>query len=647
VFGAFCYAISIVLAGYGLTTLSGCVLRFEERLALAIVCGSVSISVIGLGLFVVFGMNIWTALGPLVLSALVGVIPARRRLHELQTEYSKFAQRLRLPFRSRRSARPLVLLSIVSAAVAGRILSLSYQYENGVISAGSLAVWGDWSAHLAYAGSFAFGDNRGFQLPIASGTPFKYHFLADFFSALFTPVGATLPQGLAVATWMFAVAFPILLWSVTMRLFRSQLAAAVTVLIFTLNGGSGFLWLIKDFRLAGWEMFVRLPRTYARIPEAGILVDNAISASLYAQRSTQMGLTIALACLLIILVGRVSRRVQPLLFAGLLLGTAGIAHAHTLLTGLTLGTLAWIVERRREWLWFLLSGALVGLPLSWVLLPSKSSVRFEPGWISTDFHQQWVWFWIRNLGFFPVALLLVSVFGGVPDRIRRLYGPFWLWFVVPNVISFHPASWNNTKYFIFWQLSGSIVLATFLSNGWNKSAQKKFSREKLRFGSLADRSSKLAVRILIVIFFVSLTFSGLLDTVRAMQRSSAIPISSTATLELAEWIRDNTETMSVLVQAPTNTALAGALSGRQSLSGYPGWTWDLSLPDWHDRELAAKTILAGGPTTMALVKLYGVTHVIVGPEERTSFAGADDYWVARGKLVVTIGEYRLYQVQPS
>ncbi len=127
--------------------------------------------------------------------------------------------------------------------VSTRILSLSYATTPNGISAGSLAVWGDWSAHLAYAGSFAYGDNRGLDLPTATGAGFRYHFLADFFGAIFTVSGSTLQQSMALSEWMLAAAFPPLLWCMVMRLTRSRLTAALTLLLLTLSGGVGALVL--------------------------------------------------------------------------------------------------------------------------------------------------------------------------------------------------------------------------------------------------------------------------------------------------------------------------------------------------------------------------------------------------------------------
>ena len=191
----------------------------------------------------------------------------------------------------------MAVVSAASVAVTTRILSLAYQTTPTGMSAGSLATWADWSAHLAYAGSFAYGDNRGLDLPIATGTGFRYHFLVDFFGAVFTVSGATLPQSMTLSVWVLAAALPVLLWCAVERLAGSRLAAAFTLALFVLSGGIGAFYFARDLRRGGWGIVTSLPQTYARIPDQDLWVDNTISASLYAQRSTLLGWSVGLAVL--------------------------------------------------------------------------------------------------------------------------------------------------------------------------------------------------------------------------------------------------------------------------------------------------------------------------------------------------------------
>lgn len=624
-------AICMVGIGIALTTWCSDRLRFEERIAGGVVLGVLAVTCTTFLAFELIGMG-WPALSiGLLVPAAPAVAGARRHRDVLRREARVARERL-----GRRSARPTSLrpflgFTIAAGAVSTRVLALSYQTTPNGISAGSLAIWGDWSAHLAYAGSFAYGDNRGLDLPIATGTGFRYHFLADFFGSLFTVSGATLQQSMALSAWLLAVALPPLLWCAVMRLVRSRLTAALTLLMFTLSGGIGVVYFLRDVRDHGWTTLTSLPQTYARMPDQHLWVDNTISASLYAQRSTLLGFCTVFFALVLLLAARPRWSHRGFAAAGVMLGVLGIAHAHGMLTGLALGGLAMVVDRRRDWLWFLVPLAVVGLPLAWAISPEHNSIRFLVGWMAPGSNEAWPWFWLRNVGLFLPIFAGLSLLGGGVPRLRRLTTPLWLWFIVPNIVAFHPSEWNNTKYFVFWQFAGCLLIASWLSRAWHRRATWTGGR-------------RLALRVAAATCVGSMIVTGGLDTVRAMQRSSGIPWVDADEVAAAAWLRGNTRPDDVLVYAANNTSAAAALGGRRVVSGYPGWTWDLGLADWGTRRSDSGLILSGGAGAAERIARYGVDLVLMGPDERRDFAGSDAYWAVNGQLVFQQGEYRIYRV---
>jgi len=624
----------IVAIGIGLTTLMSPRLRFEERLAIGAVAGSLAVSMTSLAAFTAIGMG-----RPALVIGLA--VPGMASGYGLAVHGNALAdgarstwQRLRLPVANTRSLRPFVFVMSAATAVTTRVLAISYQSTPEGISAGNLAVWGDWSAHLMYAGSFANGDNRGFDLPIASGHGFRYHFLSDFFGALFSVTGATLPQALAISEWLLAVALPPLIWFAVLRLTRSRSTACLTLLLFTLSGGVGLWYFMQDLDRDGWSILTSLPRTYSRIPDVHLWVDNTISASLYAQRSTLMGLSAGFAALIVLLVSRPNGARRGFVAAGLLIGVLGIAHAHTLLTALALGIFALLADRKRVWWWFLIPAALVGLPVSLAILPETSSIRWLVGWMAPGAGQAWPWFWFRNVGLLLPLFATLSLFGGIPSRIRRLTAPLWLWFVVPNFIAFHPWEWNNTKYFLYWQLAGSLAVAAWIS-GILSSAT---------YSATWRRWSLQSAAALVALLMMS---AGALDMVRAMQRSAAIPWVSTDDVAVAEWLRTHSDPDDVIVYGMTNTSAAASLGGRRAVSGFEGWTFDLGLNDWHERWQAGHTILTGDPGAGELVDRYGADFILIGPDERQRVGASDEFWERHGTLVFSVGEHRVYAVDPT
>ena len=628
-----CLAAVISVVGFGLTTWLSDQLRFEERIAIGVVVGVLAVSLTTFLAFELRGMGRGTVLIGVVLPGVAAAIGVRRRRRRLALDARRAWARLRLPWARGQSLRPFALVSAASAAVTTRILALSYETTSSGISVGSLAIWGDWSAHLAYAGSFAYGDNRGLDLPIASGAPFRYHFLVDFFGALFTTTGATLQQSMALSAWMLAAAFAPLLWCMVMRLSRSRLTAALTLLLFTLSGGVGLWYFLRDVRDDGWHILTSLPQTYARMPDQHLWVDNTISASLYAQRSTLMGLCVGIAALIVLLASRPRWSRRGFLGAGVMIGVLGIAHAHMMLTALALGVLALVADRRRTWLWFIVPVALIGLPLTWAIRPEHSSIRWLVGWMAPGSNEPWPWFWFRNVGLFLPLFAGLALLGGGLRRLRRLTTPLWLWFVVPNLIAFHPSEWNNTKYFLFWQLAGCLLIASWLSRAFSRTTAPR---------RRVPRAGLQAAVVACVLLMIS---AGGLDTVRAMQRSTAIPWVAADDVRAAMWLRANSAPDDVLVYGADNTSAVAALGGRRAVSGYTGWTYDLGLTDWAARWNDTRSILSGSADAQAGIDRYGVDYVVMGPIERSQYAGSDDYWSAHGTLVFQQGDYRIYRVR--
>ncbi|HMS89806.1 MAG TPA: hypothetical protein PKE56_15245 [Acidimicrobiales bacterium] len=634
----------IAALGTALTLWVDVPLRLEERIPLGVVVGLVAVAAGSLVGFQAFGMG-WAALavglGP---AGAAGVLAVLMRGEVLLDEVASAGRRLQLPCRAGASLRPLVLLTVACTAVTTRILSLAYQHDaDGGIAAGNLAVWGDWAAHLAYAGSFAHGDNRGWNLPLADGEPLKYHVLADFASSLFTVTGLDLTRSLVLGSWLLAVAIPPLLFGAVRRLCGSRLTAGLSVVLFLLTGGVGAWYFVADdVAEGGWRMLWHLPETYARMPERHLWVDNTISASLYAQRSTQLGIAIGLGALLLLLASRPRWSRSGFLLAGLLVGASGLAHAHLLVTALALGALAFVIDRRATWWWFLGPAALVGLPLLVAIRPPSNQMRWLVGWMAVQSDQSWPWFWFRNVGLLLPLFLAVSLLGLGSARLRRLAAPLWLWFLVPNLVAFHPGEWNNTKFFLFWQLAGCIVVADLLARPWRRWG----ARAAGEHASGRARATGAGLRVASVVAVVLLTVTRARATLRAMQRDTAIPWVDGGDVEAAEWLRAAARPGDVLVYGASNTSAVAASSGVPAVLAYPGWVDDLGIEDWRIRLADTRTVLSGAPGALDVAARRSVDWVVIGPRERWEYEASDDFWAQHGALAFSSGEYRVYAVGP-
>ncbi len=615
--------------GLGLTWLSGLRLGPEERLAVAAPLGALVLGLWGWVLGWLFGFHL-TSLSLALLAAVGTSLPGWRRAGGapgLRAEAADLWRRVRLPVRDPASLVPLVVLLAVAWPITVRILSLAWvTTADGGLAAGHLSTWSDGSAHLAYAGRFSGGGVVPIDSPIAAGEPARYHLLADFFAAQVGLLGVALPSALAITSGFLALAVPAVLYGCGVRLVGGRAAAVLGTVLFCGAGGMGVVHLARDVGDLGWSALVHLPREYSRDPASGLWMDNPTLSYLYAQRNGLLGLPLGLVALT--LVWETCRgRARSLVPAGVLVGLLPLANGFAYLVVVAV-VAVWAVlyDRSQPWWRFFGPALALGAPVAWWLQPAESSVRVLVGWMAPDGLGPWVWFWLRNLGPFLPLLVLATVWRGtVRTGFARWFAPFWLLWIVPNLVAFHPWEWNNTKYFAFWLLVGSFLVAAVLVR-------------------LARTGAPGAVAA--ALLAVALTGTGVADLYRATDRSvTLIPWATADGLATAGWARRSLPADAVIATAPTNVNPVTALSGRRAVSGFPGWTFDIGVPDWSQRVDDTRAILLGGPAALDAIERRGVDYVVVGPLERAPEVGVDEaWWAANGRFVFRSGDWVVYAV---
>ncbi|HRA35136.1 MAG TPA: hypothetical protein PK748_09415 [Acidimicrobiales bacterium] len=615
--------------GLGLTWLSGLRLGPEERLAVAAPLGALVLGLWGWVLGWLFGFHL-TSLSLALLAAVGTSLPGWRRAGGapgLRAEAADLWRRVRLPVRDPASLVPLVVLLAVAWPITVRILSLAWvTTADGGLAAGHLSTWSDGSAHLAYAGRFSGGGVVPIDSPIAAGEPARYHLLADFFAAQVGLLGVALPSALAITSGFLALAVPAVLYGCGVRLVGGRAAAVLGTVLFCGAGGMGVVHLARDVGDLGWSALVHLPREYSRDPASGLWMDNPTLSYLYAQRNGLLGLPLGLVALT--LVWETCRgRARSLVPAGVLVGLLPLANGFAYLVVVAV-VAVWAVlyDRSQPWWRFFGPALALGAPVAWWLQPAESSVRVLVGWMAPDGLGPWVWFWLRNLGPFLPLLVLATVWRGtVRTGFARWFAPFWLLWIVPNLVAFHPWEWNNTKYFAFWLLVGSFLVAAVL----------------VRLARTGAPGAVAAALLAVV-----LTGTGVADLYRATDRSvTLIPWATADGLATAGWARRSLPADAVIATAPTNVNPVTALSGRRAVSGFPGWTFDIGVPDWSQRVDDTRAILLGGPAALEAIERRSVDYVVVGPLERAPEVGVDEaWWAANGRFVFRSGDWVVYAV---
>jgi hypothetical protein len=629
--------VGCVLAGFGITYLSGVSLNLEERLAFGTVVGAMAVAAVSFVLsMVVRDVTVVTVLLGLATALALGTAAAIAARDRVAFDIADAVARWSASPRVAGHPWPVAAVVLVCGAWTVHFLSQAYVYKADGLYAGYVNIWGDWAAHLSFAGSFAYGRNFPPEFPIDPGNHLGYPFMIDFLAANLVPLGSSLTSALVLTTALLGLAFPAVLYLAAQRFAGGRAAAAIAVFVFLLSGGLGFVRLIGDVQHGGLGALVHLPREYTLDRDLNYQWLNPVLAYLVPQRSTLFGFSLALIVLVLLwLAARERLGWRAFLFAGIVAGAMPVFHVHAYGTVVALAAFWAVFNRRREWLGFFVPALVVGVPIVlWLLPPSNNSVCgdgpslagycIHPGWLADG--TNWFWFWLKNTSVF-IPLLIVAHFlqRWFPTGIGKWFAPMWLWFVVPNLIILQPWDWDNTKFFVFWALLGSVTVGGLLA------------------GVFKQGPAGVAIAS---IMLVMLGLSGALDLARASDATvSSYQFTDAKGLQVADWVRQHTSPHAVFAAADEHNNPIPTLGGRRLMVGYPGWLWTYGLGDYVQKGADEVAILQGAQNTPDLVDKYGVGYVLIGPQELAAPRNANKtYWDQHGMLVYSNGEYSVYKV---
>lgn len=629
-----------VVAGFGITYLSGVGLNVEERLAFGTVLGAMAVSAASFILsMAVHDVTPVTVLGGLGVALALGAGGAYVQLRRVASDLAEARTRWWASPRTPGHPWPLAAVVLVCGGWTVHFFSQAYQYRSDGLYAGYINIWGDWAAHLTFAGSFAYAHNFPPEFPIDPGNHLGYPFMIDFLAANLVPLGSSLTSSLVMTSGLLGLAFPAVLYLAAQRFAGGRVAATVAVFVFLLSGGLGFFYLIGDIRRGGLGILQHLPREYTLDRDHNFQWLNPVLAYLVPQRSTLFGFSLALIALVLVWVA-VRERLdwRAFLFAGVVTGAMPVFHVHGYGTVVALTAFWAVFNRRREWLAFFVPALVIGVPLIlWMLPPSNNSVCgneasvygycIEIGWLTDG--TNWLWFWVMNTALFiPLLIAAQVVDRRNPQGFGKWFAPMWLWFAVPNVIVLQPWDWDNTKFFIFWALLGSVMIGGLVS-------------ATFRRGPAA-----ITAGIVVVALVVVGGVAGALDLARAADRTvSSYQFTDAKGLQVADWVRLHTSPYAIFAVADEHNNPIPTLAGRRVMIGYPGWLWTYGLGDYAQKGADEKLILQGAPNAMDLVDKYGVSYVLIGPQELADPWNANRaFWDQNGTAVYTNEEYTVYKV---
>jgi hypothetical protein len=489
--------------------------------------------------------------------------------------------------------------------------------------------FGDLQYHLAIINSFYFGNNFPPQNPIYAGIRLSYPFMIDFYSAVFRTVGFTIQNALIFPSAIFGICFFALFILFGYRFLRSKQGAVISSIIFIFNGGLGGYLMLKE-SLYSPNFLQNLSISFSSvIDKYNFRFPNGISSVFMAERPIVPGMAAFFAILILLWIGLgKGKSKQELFLAGFIVGILPLWHTHTLVAlGLCLPfyfVCYWIYKRLtfvnavKSFLpLFYFSIPLGLLGMSWhfpqIFSGGVKFFSFKTGWVVGP-EGFWI-FWIRNLGIFPLLLLLSFFF--LDKKQKLFYVPVFLIFIFANFIQFQPFDWDNYKVLLIWYAVSSIIVTKLIL---------KLSAEMQSIGKLFATLilSFLILNGTILIIGDYLTFYGLFTN---------------EDIELSSWEIQNTKPQDLILTGPQHNQFS-ILSGRKILMGYPGYLWTQGI----DTKKRKDDIWEMYHGNMELIKKYNIKFIVLGYEERKFYNPDEKFLDSSFRLVKQTNNFKIYKV---
>jgi len=498
--------------------------------------------------------------------------------------------------------------------------------------------WADHGLHIHIITSFAYGEDFPPPYPVLVNTSLVYPFMADFLSAIFLKLGASLRAALVVPNLLLSLALVItcLFFAEealdSLREQQESMAAtavALSLLLFFLNGNAGCFYFFRDVLLGCANPLLR---DYSHLEAHSLHFENAIEHFFISQRGFLFGFPVAFLALTLLLRstrGDAENARRYLLSAGILAGLLPLVYIHSFLVVTFVASFLLVLEvvkrasqkqqhlscNLSRWLYFFLPLLVLSTPqVLWMsyAVQRGNFIGLQLGWAPENAGSflRTLWFWVKNT---PVALLAIPGFFVVERRLKMFYVPFFLLFVIGNIIRFQPNLWDNNKIFMHWLFATAVLASAFL-----------VGLSRLRFGILLSAA------------LVTLcTLSGILSVIYA---GNTYLFYSNAELEVAEWIKANTEPGSLFLTGFSHKHPV-ALTGRPVVMGCRGWLFSHGMP-FQEVEKDVEEIYRSG--NMTLLTKYGVDYVFVSVYENNLMPDAKAF--SQLELVYDEHDFRIYKV---
>lgn len=508
----------------------------------------------------------------------------------------------------------------------------AYSFDEQGVWARTIGLWADWALHLGDTMYFAEGAPLPPENPRYPGEAYAYHYLISFTAAVMVKLGASPFFALTSTSFLLSCVVALSMYAFFRRLSGDDVTSALAVALFHLAGGFGWLVVYRKAAAADsfWQSLFSEPWHMWQQETANYRLLNMYYALIHPQRGYLYGLPLAMLLFTLLWSGVKRKGRRSFFLAGLVAGCLPFAHLSTFLSVAMITPFLAALFWSRQWLWFFGTWVVLSVPQLFLqqggVRSGAATLRWQPGWIAPP--DNWVWFWLKNLGLFLPFLLAALIHKEtLSPASKRFLFAFMPIFVIANLVVFQPWDWDNTKVLLYWMLASSLLIAALFMRLWRAKA------------------GGVSVRIVLVCACLSMMISGLLVNANHVLGRERQFLLTGDELRLASALRERTVQEARFAVGVQHNHPVPMLSGRQVMMSYTGWLWSQGI-DPSDREQDLRSIFRLQYSAAELLRKHEIDFVVIGPYEMNQMNANLEGFRAEYPLFLQIGEYYVFDVRP-
>lgn len=499
------------------------------------------------------------------------------------------------------------------------IHTFSYDGEKHIIRVGT-RLWSDFAAHIPLIRSFSMGDNltgilngKFPEYPLFPGEPIRYHFIFFMVVGILERMGLRLDWALNIPSILGFMLIMTTIYLFASHVFSDKRVGVLSLLFFIFNGSLSFLRFFQKHPLSQNTLSDILSAN--DFPSFAPWGPGDITAfwnlNIYTNQR-HLAFAFGLALLFIYTLGVLNDKpyksqLLPAVLWGIVIGLFPFFHQPTLLIFGIFGVAYFLLFPKLRLLLLVTGGiAAIFIVLQYPLITRNgNSISFYPFYLARDFviSKQTIIgkgirlaeYWFQNLG--GHALLIPFGFLIVPKRVKKVFLPIALLFLIPNLFKFSVDVAANHKFFNFFLILGNMLSASALIRFF----------DWLR--NIRPRLTVILSYCLTVILIFFLTLSGLIDFF-VVANDPLGTLADIPTNPVAAWVKEHTPKDANFLNAGFLYNPA-SLAGRKVLLGWPYFAWSAGY-DTETRIKEQKILLeATNPLEFCqLAQKHNISYII-------------------------------------